>query len=133
LINTKRSFKCRYYEYSFNAKDVFANLKGAGSGAGTGAGAGLNTFSGPYAIEMSPVTLFHVLPALRSAKRARAEQSEATWEVTPELKRPTLSTDGLAMAGMVGFWRFLIATNAEANGNAMSMEACMEGRVIISR
>ena len=91
MINTKQSFKCRYYEYSFNAKDVFANLKGAGSGAGTGAGAGLNTFSGPYAIEMSPVTLFHVLPALRSAKRARAEQSEATWEVKPEVKRPTLT------------------------------------------
>ena len=89
MINTKRSFKCRYYEYSFNAKDVFANLKG-GAGAG-GAGAGLNTLSGPYAIEMSPVTLFHVLPALRSAKRARAEQSEATWEVKPEVKRPTLT------------------------------------------
>ena len=90
MINTKRSFKCRYYEYSFNAKDVFANLKG-GSGASAGGGAGLNTLSGSYAIEMSPVTLFHVLPALRSAKRARAEQSEATWEVKPEVKRPTLT------------------------------------------
>ena len=88
MINTKRSFKCRYYEYSFNAKDVFANLKG---GSGAGGGTGINTFSGSYATEMPLVTLFHVLPALRSAKRARAEQSEATWEVKPEVKRPTLT------------------------------------------
>ena len=98
MISTKRGFKCRYYEYSFNAKDVFANLKG---GSGAGGGTGINTFSGSYATEMSLVTLFHVLPALRSAKRARAEQSDATWEVKPEVKRPTLSTGGLAMAGMV--------------------------------